>query len=109
VSDSACSSSIDSKNVRAEHLGVVRPVEALDVGVLIRLAGLDVMNDVPWAAHQFDKRLREKLRAVVDWIACGDQAPEEHQVRPARKGTVRGASGIPLRRADVPAPKRLEQ
>ena len=49
-----------------EHLGLVAAVKALDEGVLIRLARLNVVDGEPMTGRPVDKRLREKLGAVVD-------------------------------------------
>ena len=39
------------EEARVQHLGPVAPIETFDIGVLVRLAGLDVVA-TPCSAHQ---------------------------------------------------------
>jgi hypothetical protein len=48
-----------------EHLRAIAAIEPLDEGILIRLAGLDVVNRYPVRRGPVDEGLREKLRSVV--------------------------------------------
>lgn len=52
------------KQVGIENLGAVAAVEALDVGVLIGLAGLDVLDRDTSGVASIDEDLGEQLRAV---------------------------------------------
>ena len=54
------------KEVRVQHLGSIAPVEALDVRVLVRLPGLDVVRRHTVLGAPVDEGLRRKLRPVVD-------------------------------------------
>ena len=53
------------KDVAVQDLGTIRPVEALDVGVLGRLAGLDVQQFDVVALGPLPQRGADELRAVV--------------------------------------------
>ena len=53
------------EEVGVEDLAAVRPVESFDVGVLVRLAGLDVTDlDLVFLAP-VDEKLAQELRAIV--------------------------------------------
>src|SRR5215467_8028320 len=54
------------EEMRVEDLLTERPVEALDEGILIGLAGLDVAEPDALGRAPLDKRLRRELGAVVD-------------------------------------------
>ena len=53
------------KEVRVEHLGSIAPIEAFDVRVLVRLAGLDVVRRDAVLGTPVDERLRGEFGAVV--------------------------------------------
>ena len=53
------------KEVRVQHLGSITPIEALNVGVLIWLARLDVVRGDAVLRTPIDKRLGGEFRAVV--------------------------------------------
>ena len=54
------------KEVRVQHLGSITPIEALNVGVLVRLAWLDVVRRHTVLDAPVDERLRREFGAVVD-------------------------------------------
>ena len=54
------------KQVRVQHLRPIAPIEALDLGVLIRLARLDVVRGHAVLGAPVDKGLRREFGAVVD-------------------------------------------
>ena len=53
------------KEMGVEHLRAIAPVEPLDVGILVGLARLDVVDRHPVVGAPVDERLREKFRPVV--------------------------------------------
>ena len=53
------------KEMGVEHLRAITPVEPLDVGILVGLARLDVVDRHPVVGAPVDERLREKFRPVV--------------------------------------------
>lgn len=53
------------EQVLVKHLLAVGPVEALDVVVLVWLAGLDVLNGHPGQLGSLGEGLAQELRAVV--------------------------------------------
>ena len=59
------------EEVRVQHLGPVAPIEPLDVRVLIRLAGLDIVRRDAVLGTPVDKGLRRKL---------GPQVPSRKEV-----------------------------
>jgi len=54
-----------SEQPSVEHFLAIRSVEALDVGVLIRLAGLDVVDQDAVGLAPAHEDVTEELRAVV--------------------------------------------
>ena len=58
------------KEVRVEDLGPIAAIEALDVGVLIGLTRLDVVDRDPPLGTPVDKDLREKFGTVVHADRC---------------------------------------
>jgi hypothetical protein len=63
------------EEVRVEDLLAVRPVESLDVGVLIWLAGLDVEDGDVVLPAPVDEQLGKELRAVVAANGIGQPTP----------------------------------
>ena len=53
------------KEVRVEHFFAISPVEAFDVGVLIRFAGLDEAQGDGVRGGPDGDGLRDELRAVI--------------------------------------------
>ena len=53
------------KQIAIEHVLAVGAVEALDVGVLVRLAGLDVLDGYAAALGPGSERLAQEFRAVI--------------------------------------------
>jgi hypothetical protein len=65
------------EEVRVENLFAERAIEALDEGVLIRLAGLDVAIAIRCAPAPLDEGLGGELRPVVD--ALEDSLNRRHR------------------------------
>src|SRR5215813_8065814 len=59
------------EEIGVEHLFAVCPVEALDEGILIGLAGLNVAETDPLRRTPFDEGLGDELRAVVTRTRAG--------------------------------------
>lgn len=55
-----------AEQVEVEQLVSIRPVEPLDVGILVRLSGLDVLDRHPVGLGPGYELSPEKLRAVID-------------------------------------------
>ena len=53
------------EQVPVKHLFPERAVEALDVGILVRLAGLDVLDGHAIAFGPGSERLAQEFRAVI--------------------------------------------
>jgi len=53
------------KEVRVQHLGSIAPIETLDIGVLVRLAWLDVVRRHAMLGAPVDEGLGGEFRAVV--------------------------------------------
>lgn len=54
------------EEVRVQHLSPIAPIETLDVRVLVRLTGLDVVRRHTVFCAPVDKGLRRKFGPVVD-------------------------------------------
>ena len=92
------------EQVGIEHFRSERPVEALDVGVLVGLAGLDVVQGDAPAPSLLDEVVARHLRAVVH---TNRQRRARNELLRVMHGAQSSEMGLPLKRSSKRQPGRL--